>query len=204
MRGAAVRGFRWWLAITRRGAHLVCRRGRRTPSSPPSENADTIYNLTLFIGVLATIVGIAVAVLVVVVIKRFKTTDETYDDLPEQIHGHTAAELGWTIAPALLLVVVAVVSLPAIFELDDQDPDDMTILVEGQQWWWQFSYDLDNDGDYEIVTSNDIVIPSRSAGEPPRHLERRHPFVLGSSAERQEGRGPRSCPQLEDRRPRAR
>ena len=55
---------------------------------------------------------------------------------------------------------VAVWSLPTIFDLNDQDDDDMTIRVAGQQWWWQFEYDLDEDGVFETITSGDIVFPA--------------------------------------------
>jgi len=128
--------------------------------NPKGENARIIDDLTNFIGIAALAVGIVIAALVTYIVVRYRTTDETYDDLPEQVHGHTAAELTWTIVPAIGLIVVTVLSIPAIFELDRQDKDDMTVLVEGQQWWWQFSYDLDNDGEYEIVTSGDIVFPA--------------------------------------------
>jgi len=128
--------------------------------NPKGENARIIDDLTNFIGIAALAVGVVITVLVTYTVYRYRSTDETYDDLPEQVHGHTAAELTWTVVPAIGLIVVTVLSLPAIFELDRQDPDDMTVLVEGQQWWWQFSYDLDNDGVYEIVTSGDIVFPA--------------------------------------------
>lgn len=127
---------------------------------PRGENADVIWSVTSFIGISAIVVAIIIAVVVVVIIFKFRSTEETYDDLPGQVHGNSVLEIGWTVVPLLFLVVVAVVSVPKVFELSDQDETDMTILVEGQQWWWQFSYDLDNDGEYDIVTSNDIVFPA--------------------------------------------
>ena len=127
---------------------------------PKGENARQIDGLTMGIGWMATIVGIIVAALVVYVIIKFRATEETYDDLPEQVHGNTPAELGWTIAPAVLLLGVAIWSLPVIFDLNDQDENDMTVIVEGQQWWWQFEYDLDEDGVFETITSGDIVFPA--------------------------------------------
>ena len=74
---------------------------------PKGENARQIDGLTMGIGWMATIVGIIVAALVVYVIIKFRATEETYDDLPEQVHGNTPAELGWTIAPAVLLLGVS-------------------------------------------------------------------------------------------------
>ena len=131
-----------------------------TTLDPKGESARKIDDLTMGIGIAATVVGIIISALVVLLIVKFRTTPETYDDLPEQVHGNTPFELGWTIAPAVVLLGVAVWSLPVIFELAEQDENDMTIVVEGQQWWWQFSYDLDNDGEFETVTSGDIVFPA--------------------------------------------
>ena len=127
---------------------------------PRGENADVIWSVTSFIGIAAIVVAVLVGIAVVFIIFRFRSTPETYDDLPGQIHGNSVAEIGWTVVPLVFLIIVAVVSVPKVFALADQDETDMTILVEGQQWWWQFSYDLDNDGTYDIVTSNDIVFPA--------------------------------------------
>lgn len=87
--------------------------------------------------------------------------DEHYDDMPDQIHGHNALEIGWTILPAIVLLAVGVFSVIAIFELNEEPPEGaVEVQVVGQQWWWEYRYDLDDDGDYEIVTANDLVIPA--------------------------------------------
>ena len=57
-----------------------------------------------------------------------------------------------------MLVFLAIVTIPAVFDLSGKS-DGRTIKVEGQQWWWQFSYDVDEDGTADIVTANEIVIP---------------------------------------------
>ena len=41
--------------------------------------------------------------------------------------------------------------------------DAMEVTVIGQQWWWEYRYDVDHDGQDDIITANDLVIP---AGEP--------------------------------------
>ncbi len=127
---------------------------------PRGENADTIWTVTSLIGISAIVVATLVSALVIFIVIRFRSTPETYDDLPEQIHGHQLGEILWTAIPALFLVFIAVFTVPKVFTLDSQDKDDMTVIVEGQQWWWQFSYDLDSDGVFDIVTSNDIVFPA--------------------------------------------
>ena len=46
-----------------------------------------------------------------------------------------------------------------VIELNTREEDGMEVVVQGQQWWWQFTYDLDGDGTPEITTANEIVIP---------------------------------------------
>jgi len=137
-----------------------CADAKSDTLQPKGELARDIHFLTKFSGWLAAIVGLLVGAAVVFIIIKFRERSDDDDSLPKQIHGHTKAEVGWTIAPAILLAVLAVVSIPTIFELVDTQEGAIEIRVEGQQWWWQYSYDLDGDGHYEIVTANDIVFPA--------------------------------------------
>jgi len=138
----------------------ACVEAKNDTLQPKGENARAIQSLTKLSGFMAIAVGVLVTLVVLYVIIRFRSKPETRDELPDQVHGHLAAELGWTIAPAVLLLFLAVVSLPTIFELAEPEEGAIEIFVEGQQFWWQYSYDLDGDGVYEIVTANDIVFPA--------------------------------------------
>lgn len=87
--------------------------------------------------------------------------DDEFDDIPNQIHGHNALEIGWTILPALILAVTGFFSVAAIFTLNEDVPDgSVEVEVIGHQWWWEYRYDLDDDGEFEIVTANDLIIPA--------------------------------------------
>ncbi|MGI8936788.1 MAG: cytochrome c oxidase subunit II [Iamia sp.] len=88
--------------------------------------------------------------------------DEHYDDMPSQIHGNNALEIGWTILPALILLAVGVASVVGIFKLNETPPEgSVEVQVVGQQWWWEYRYDLNDDGVYdEVVTANELVIPA--------------------------------------------
>ena len=54
-------------------------------------------------------------------------------------------------------------SVFTILDLADTPKGAQEITVIGQQWWWEYRYDVDQDGEDDIVTANDLVIP---AGEP--------------------------------------
>lgn len=145
-----------------------CATGRLDATKPVGQEARDIDFLMRLSGWMAVGVGIFVAAAVFAIIVKFraKPTDDP-DDLPPQIHGNRKAELTWTIIPTALLVFLTIFTLPTVFALADEG-DGRTIKVEGQQWWWQFTYELDKDeikrynldqdGRYEIVTANDLVI----------------------------------------------
>jgi cytochrome c oxidase subunit II len=85
--------------------------------------------------------------------------------MPAQIHGNTKLEIGWTIAPALVLAGVMVPTVATIWDLARTPPPDaLNVTVEGYQWWWGFEY-TDPDmrrqyGDREpIRVADNLVIP---------------------------------------------
>lgn len=86
------------------------------------------------------------------------------DRMPPQTHGNTRLEIGWTIAPAVILAFVMVPTVSLIWELDERPPDAMQVTVQGYQWWWGFEYtDPDMTVSYgdqgPIVTANALVVP---------------------------------------------
>jgi cytochrome c oxidase subunit 2 len=137
-----------------------CANGRLDATKPKGNNARDIDFVMRLSGWMAVAVGIFVAVAVVVAMVKLRArSDDDPDDLPEQVHGNKKAEITWTLIPVGMLVFLGVMTLPTIFDLNEKG-DGRTIKVEGQQWWWQFSYDTDGDGEYDdIVTANEIVIP---------------------------------------------
>jgi cytochrome c oxidase subunit 2 len=87
------------------------------------------------------------------------------DRIPAQIHGNTRLEIGWTIAPALILAGVMVPTVASIWDLARKPPEEaLNVTVRGLQWWWDFEYtDEDmrtNYGDrLSIRTADVLVIP---------------------------------------------
>ncbi|MBI1967661.1 MAG: cytochrome c oxidase subunit II [Gemmatimonadetes bacterium] len=74
---------------------------------------------------------------------------------PKATHGHTALEIGWTLAPAVILVFIAVPTIQTIFRTSGQAPDGaMQVEVIGHQWWWEFRYP-----DLGVVTANELHLP---------------------------------------------
>jgi cytochrome c oxidase subunit 2 len=87
--------------------------------------------LVIMIGVLAACVALPIMF-------RRKKGDP---GLPKQVHGNTPLELGWTIAPAILLAVVAVPTIAGIQDLGRKPkPESLEVVVTGQRFSWLFEY----------------------------------------------------------------
>jgi cytochrome c oxidase subunit 2 len=61
---------------------------------------------------------------------------------PKQVHGNSVLEISWTIIPALILAVMAVFTIPVIFDLNERpaSADELQITVSGHQWFWEYEY----------------------------------------------------------------
>jgi cytochrome c oxidase subunit 2 len=131
------------------------------PEGPFARSIDTLWDGVFAI---AAVVFVVVQVGAVAIAYRFRRRrNDSDDDLPTQTHGNTRLEIAWTILPAVMLAVVGFFTLRTLFEINERDDQDLTVLVTGQQWWWEFSYDTDDDGDFtdeDVLTANDLVIPA--------------------------------------------
>jgi cytochrome c oxidase subunit 2 len=115
----------------------------------------SVYALITWITVL---IGLLVFVLLAVILARFRARPDT--PTPRQIRGNTLMEIGWTIGPALVLLVIAIPTIQVIFRTQTAagPRDALQVTVRGWQWWWEFRYP-----GLEIVTANELHLP---AGRP--------------------------------------
>ena len=159
------------------------------PRSPQARNIDNLMGpIWIVMGVIFLLV---IGGTILLAIKnRVAPKDFDPDELPSQTHGNTPLELAWTIAPAVLLAVIALPVVQTIWDLEARNDaeecavgetsancDGLDVMVIGQQWWWEFRYDVDGDGTAgdaddrewplelsldpdDIVTANEMVIPA--------------------------------------------
>jgi cytochrome c oxidase subunit 2 len=125
-----------------------------TTTYPAGDHAQRIYDLMVPIFWAALGVFVVVEGLLVYSVFRFRQRSAN-DAMPAQIHGNTRIEIMWTIAPALILLVIAVLTFRTQAENSVQPADALKIQVVGHQWWWEFRY-----GDTQVVTANDVYIPT--------------------------------------------
>ncbi len=127
---------------------------------PAGPSAESIYNLSLLVFILAGIVGVVVLAVVFFVIFRVRDRGQA---IPDQVHGKPTLEIILTIIPALILIGIAIPTVGTLMALNDTEDTECVINVTGQQWWWEIDYPV-QDGcgtgiPEPIVTSGQMVIP---------------------------------------------
>ena len=130
---------------------------------PAGPEARTIDNLFGPVVLAAAVVFVLVQGLIIYAVVKFRRRDDDDGELPDQVHGNTRLEVGWTILPALVLAVVSVFTVPVIFELNEQPEDALEVEVWGQQFWWGYVYGEGAGAEREFETANELTIP---AGQP--------------------------------------
>lgn len=107
-------------------------------------------------------VGIGIVVLALLGYILFAYRDRGQSEQPKQIHGNPAMEIGWTMAPVIVVIFIIVPTVRTVFELGDAAPDDkVEIKVIGKRWWWEFRYVPDGDLiKQEVVTANQLHLPA--------------------------------------------
>jgi cytochrome c oxidase subunit 2 len=121
---------------------------------------DSLWDKLLFWG---TLVFVLVESILVYTIIRFRRRSES--DEPKHVHGSTALELTWTIAPAVILVFIAIPTVRTIFATQRRAvPNALQVEVVGHQWWWEFRYpqytQRSPTGRVDtLVTANDLYLP---------------------------------------------
>lgn len=134
-----------------------------TTLAPKGVNAQTIQDLVAPVFIVAGVIFVAVFGAVFYILWRFREREDDVS-LPEQVHGNSVLEVGWTALPALILAGIAVLTVITILKLEERADDALHVRVYGQQWWWSYDYDLDGDGTYDgegdVTTANELVVPA--------------------------------------------
>lgn len=110
---------------------------------PDGPYARKVDNLIRPVFIVAGIVFILVYAIVAVCVIKFRRRSE--DDVPKQVHGSTPLEIGWTIAPAVLLGTIGILSVGPVFDLARDPKGAYEIAVIGHQWWWEYQYPVKGD-----------------------------------------------------------
>src|SRR5688500_18880110 len=124
----------------------------QTTLEPKSEIGRSIDKLLDDIVIWVIVIFVIVEAALVVTVIRFRRRPGGPPAKP--IHGNTALEIGWTLAPAIILAFIAVPTVKVIFENAKPTPGDIVVEVIGHQWWWEFRYP-----GQQVVTANELHLP---------------------------------------------
>jgi cytochrome c oxidase subunit 2 len=137
-----------------------------------NRDAVGIWNTMMYWGI-----GVFVLVEALLIYVMIRYRRRPGDKEPEHVHGNTTLEMAWTIAPVLILAVIAVPTVKSIWRF--QAPavaDALQVDVIGHQWWWEFRYPQ-----YNITTANEVYIPTgRTVNFSLRSVDVIHSFWIPS------------------------
>ncbi len=142
------------------------------PRGPKAEDIDNLMSpIWIIMGIVfVLVIGGAIWISIA---NRVKADEYDPEDLPAQTHGNTPLELTWTIVPGLLLAVISVFMVGEIWSLEERnEPDELDVMVIGQQWWWEYRYDVDGDGFFVDANGDGVANqdPGGDDAEFPLHL----------------------------------
>jgi cytochrome c oxidase subunit 2 len=118
---------------------------------------DQIFYLIYYITGFTFILVMALLIAFLIMYRHREGHRATYT------HGNTTLEIAWTIAPALILVILGFVSKARWDEIKStQPPADVVVRVTGLQFNWEMLYPgpdgkFETDDDYEVL--NDLHVP---------------------------------------------
>lgn len=73
-------------------------------------------------------------------------------------HGNLI-ELIWTILPAVILTLIAFPSFKLLYLMDEVTDPNLSLLVEGHQWYWSYQYPDFLDETEELIEFDSYLVP---------------------------------------------
>ena len=116
------------------GAPVPWGTGLQPGTGPVLDELADFNSLVLWV---ITAITIFVLALLAYCVWRFR---ETANPTPSRTSHNTTLEVAWTVLPVLLLLVIAIPSFRLTYFLDRAREADMTINVQGRQWYWNYTY----------------------------------------------------------------
>jgi cytochrome c oxidase subunit 2 len=135
--------------------------GLQEAAGPVKEAIHDFNRLVLYIIIVITVF---VAGLLAWCMYRYS---EKRNPTPSRTSHHTMLEVAWTVLPVLVLLVIAIPSFRLIYYQDRVPGADLTINVQGRQWYWHYAYP--DNGNFAF---DSYPIPEDQLPADQRHLYR--------------------------------
>jgi cytochrome c oxidase subunit 2 len=138
-------------------------------SGGPIKDAISSFNTLVFW--IIVVITIFVAALLAYVVWKFRAEANPN---PSRTSHNTILEIAWTVVPVLILVVIAIPSFRLIYYQDRTVDADLTINVQGRQWYWHYGYPENGNFTFD---SYPVQTADLAAGQM-RNLEVDNPLVI--------------------------
>jgi cytochrome c oxidase subunit 2 len=125
------------------------------PAGEIAEDQKQAFMLAMW-PALAVFLFVQLGVIYIVVRYRRRKSDT---QLPKQVHGNNALEIGWTIAPALVLLAFVPLVVGGIFKFGRIPDDAIMIDVYGVQWQWNYGYPTTDGASIDGPFGDPMYIP---------------------------------------------
>lgn len=156
---AIITGFLWATTTAfagEEGHAVLWQKGLHEPVTPVMERVVEFHNILL---VIITAITLFVTALLFIIIIRFNAKA---NPKPSATTHSTMLEVVWTLVPVIILIAIAVKSLPLIYYMDRTKEPEMTLKVTGYQWYWGYEYpDHDGINFFSYMIPDEKIDPSK-------------------------------------------
>ena len=136
-------------------------------AQPPgiTTEAHEMHKLYLFVVAMGGVVFLLVEAALVFAIIRFRKRS---DALPVQTHGSTLVEFLWTGIPVVIVIALFSYSFIVLRDVEHKEnPKDLTVSVEGFQFQWAFTYNMNDLGaNSDLAAAGKFTVTGTAAKEP--------------------------------------
>jgi cytochrome c oxidase subunit II len=113
--------------------------------TPIAHEIDFFHNWIL-LPIISVICLLVLGLLIYVIVKF----NERANPVPRRITHNTGLEVAWTVMPVMILIVIAIPSFRLLTRQIVVPPPDITMKVTAKQWYWTYSYPVDQGGGLEF------------------------------------------------------
>lgn len=138
--------------------------------TPVAESMHSFHDLLLWIIIT---ISVFVAGLLVYVMIKFRSGANPN---PSKTAHNTLIEVLWTVAPIMILVVIAIPSFRLLYVADKAVDAQMTVKVQGYQWYWAYSYP--DEGDFVVESRIAARTEAEATDGKIRMLSTDNPLVV--------------------------
>jgi cytochrome c oxidase subunit II len=121
-------------------------------ASTAAKPIDTLWDVLIICSV-PVFVLVTTVVLFAVWKFRMRPGEEDLDGPP--IHGNTRLEIVWTAIPAIVLVSLCSYAYTVLTDIEEKQPNTLTVQVTGQQFAWRYAYEQDG----RTIETTQLVLP---------------------------------------------